>query len=147
MKLPDGDRNHSAGRRPVVRTVHGAPSWRLANDVVEAWVTRDGGHLGPVRFRTGRRIIEPFSIAPWRPQDIGPDLPGVLRNLRGDFFCLPFGGNRVPWRGERHPVHGETAEGAWERVSCGRQGRATELVARLRLRIRPGLVTKRVRLL
>ncbi len=135
------------GHRTVLHSVHGAPSWRIANDVVEAWLTRDGGHLGPVRFRTRRGVIQPYSVAPWQPRDVGPDLPRVLRTLRGDFFCLPFGGNAAPWRGERHPAHGETAVGAWRLVSCGPAGRGTELIARLRTRIRPGVVTKRIRLL
>ena len=132
--------------RPVIRTVHGASSWRLANDVVEAWLTRDGGHLGPVHFKTGRGVVQPFAVAPWRPHEIGPELPGVLRNLRGDFFCLPFGGNDAPWRAEQHPVHGETAEAGWRLVSCAQTAGATELVARMRTRVRPGVVTKRVRL-
>ncbi len=147
MKRPETSRPSSSGRHSPVRTVHGAPSWRLANDVVEAWLTRDGGHLGPVRFRTRRGVVRPFAVAPWVPREVGPDLPRVLRTLRGDFFCLPFGGNAEPWRGERHPAHGETAVGRWRRVSCGPAGGATELVARLRLRIRRGIVTKRIRLL
>ncbi len=132
--------------RPVIRTVHGASSGRLANDVVEAWLTRAGGHLGPVHFKTVRGLVQPFAVAPWFPHEIGPELPGVLRNLRGDFFCLPFGGNAAPWRGENHPVHGETAEAGWHLVSCAQTEGATELVARMRTRVRPGVVTKRVRL-
>ena len=33
--------------------------------------------------------------------------PPVIRVLRGDFFCMPFGGNEGSFRGERHLVHGE----------------------------------------
>jgi hypothetical protein len=132
--------------RPAIRTIHGASSWRIANDVVDAWLTRDGGHLGPVHFKTVRGVIQPFSVAPWFPRAIAPDMPGVLRNLRGDFFCLPFGGNATPWRGEHHPVHGETAEACWRLVGRVQSNGATELIARLRTQVRPGVITKRVRL-
>ncbi len=97
-------------------------------------------------FKTVRGVVQPFSVAPWVPREIGPEVPGVLRNLRGDFFCLPFGGNDTPWRGEHHPVHGETAEGGWRLVSCVQSNGATELIARMRTQVRPGVITKRVRL-
>lgn len=138
--------NSARNPRTALRTIHGAPSWRIANDSVEAWVTRDGGHLGPVNFETSLGRIQPFSVAPWPPREIGLNSPGVLRNLRGDFFCLPFGAAGKPWRQEIHPLHGETAEGRWRRVSCVRSTGATELVAQIKLKIRPGLVTKRIRL-
>jgi hypothetical protein len=132
--------------KATVRTIHGAPSWRIANDVVEAWVTRDGGHLGPVNFNTAVGRIQPYSVAPWLSRDVGRSSPRVLRNLRGDFFCLPFGADAKPWRGERHPLHGETAGARWRCVSCIQSGAGTELVAQLRPKVRPGLVTKRIRI-
>jgi hypothetical protein len=111
--------------RSVIRTVHGASSWRIANDVVDAWLTRDGGHLGPVHFKTARGVVQPFSVAPWFPRKIGSEMPGVLRHLRGDFFCLPFGGNAAPWRGENHPTHGETAQARWRLVNGVQSNGAT----------------------
>jgi hypothetical protein len=47
-----------------------------------------------------------------------PQMPAVLKVLRGDFFCMPFGGNTAPWHGERHPVHGETANERWRMESA-----------------------------
>jgi hypothetical protein len=133
--------------RPLSPTVvHGAPSWRLANDVVEAFVTVAGGHLAPVNFTTAAGVIQPFSIAPWTPTEIAAGQPGVLRPLRGDFFCLPFGGNADAWRGERHPVHGEVAEADWKLVSLRSSDDRTTLVARLKTKVRPGLVTKTIEL-
>lgn len=127
-----------------LRVVHGAPSWRLASDCVEAFLTRQGGQLGPVYFHTPRGRIQPFAVAPWPPHEVGRDLPGVLRSLRGDFFCAPFGGNATPFRGERHPVHGETAERTWRLLAQREADGSACLIARLRLRTRPGRVTKRI---
>ncbi len=45
-----------------LHTVHGAASWRIASDSVEAYVTRQGGHLGPVAFDTAQGRIQPFAL-------------------------------------------------------------------------------------
>ena len=75
--------------------------------VLPAFVTRIGGHLGPVTFdRRGRKIM-PLSVAPWAAERLDLATPPIIRALRGDFFCMPFGGNATPFRGrgsiERHP--------------------------------------------
>src|ERR1035441_7468519 len=87
--------------------IHGQPSWRLASTQVEAFVTELGGHLGPITFDRKSRKLQPYSVAPWAEEQTDPALPPILKVLRGDFFCLPFGG-------ERHPVHGETANARWQ---------------------------------
>jgi hypothetical protein len=69
-----------------------------------------------------------------------------LRNLRGDFFCLPFGFGAERWRGEKHPLHGETSGGRWQLVRIAQSGDATELTARIRTEARAGIITKRVRI-
>ena len=93
--------------------IHGQPSWRLASSSVEAFVTEVGGHLGPITFdRKGRRL-QPYSVAPWAEEQTDRSLPPIIKALRGDFFCLPFGGNATPFGRERHPVHGETANARW----------------------------------
>lgn len=100
-------------------------------------ITRTGGQLGPVAFRIGRRVIEPFHIAPWcGTREAGALIP-LLRDLRGDFFCAPFGAGPA-WRGETHPPHGETANADWTVISSSPH----RLVAVLRTRARPGTVTK-----
>jgi len=90
------------------RIIHGQPSWRLASTDVEAFVTEMGGHLGPVTFDRKGRKLQPYSVAPWAEEQTDPSLPPILKALRGDFFCLPFGGNATPFGREKHPVHGET---------------------------------------
>ena len=137
----------SANPRPAqLRDVLGAPSWRLATDAVEAFVTRDGGHLGPVTFETAHGPVQPFAIAPWAGERLAAGTPGVLKSLRGDFFCLPFGGNNTPWRGETHPVHGATASRPWRRGALQAADGIVEFSAEMRVTERPGRVLKRIRL-
>lgn len=91
--------------------IHGAPSFTLSNDLVTLHITRDGGMTAPVRFRLGEREVSPYSLSPWKPDEVDEDLPVLLKNLRGDFFCLPFGSQ------ENGPPHGETANRAWSLAS------------------------------
>lgn len=122
--------------------MQGQRSWPLKSSQVEAWVTVAGGHLGPATFRCGGRKIRPLSVAPWAEEPLPAGTPPLLRALRGDFFCLPFGGNATAYRGESHPVHGETAHANWKLVSLERDA----LHARLTTRVRRGQVDKYVRL-
>ena len=49
--------------------------------------------LGPAWFRLGDREVQPFAIAPWS-DDVEPEhekLPSLLRRLRGEWPCVPFG--------------------------------------------------------
>lgn len=131
---------------PALQCVQGAPSWTFSSDCVEASLTRDGGHLAPVRFHTARGVVQPFAIAPWAGEQLSDDTAPVLKTLRGDFFCAPFGGNETPWRGERHPAHGETAGSPWTCDSVARDGDEVTLTARLTSHVRPGEVTKSIRL-
>jgi len=51
--------------------------------------------LGPVFFDLGENhIVQPFAVAPWGDAPVpngDPELPGVLRRLRGEWPCAPFG--------------------------------------------------------
>jgi hypothetical protein len=130
--------------QPPLKVVAGQPSWRVASRSVEAFVTRLGGHLGPVTFDRGGRKIRPFSIAPWAEEPPDRSLPAIIRALRGDFFCLPFGANEAPLGGERHPVHGETANARWKLESLERAPGRSSLHLSLRTRIRTGRVDKTI---
>jgi len=90
-----------------METIHGAESYILENDLVKVAVTKDGGHLAPVVFKLGDREVSPYALAPWLPDEIDADLPVLLKNLRGDFLCLPFGPQ------ENGQPHGETANFGW----------------------------------
>ena len=126
------------------RTIHSQPSWILASDDVEVAVTRLGGHMAPVTFdRRAARPIRPYHVSPWQDEGLA-DLPAaVLVPLRGDFFCLPFGGNGDAFRGEQHVPHGETATAAWTFAGRDRKPDGTEtLTLTLETKARPGTVTK-----
>ena len=125
---------------------HGQPSWRFAQDKVRAAITRQGGHLAPVEFKLGRRTIAPFSVAPWAEEKSLGDFPPVLRSLRGDFFCAPFGNNDRPWRGENHAPHGDSANASWKFDSLEKNSRVTELKLTLATKSRPGRIEKLIRL-
>ena len=131
-------------KTPRTKVVLGQPSWRLASSQVEAFVTEQGGHLGPVTFDRAGQKIQPFSVAPWAGEKIDPKLPPILRVLRGDFFCLPFGGNGTPYHDEQHPVHGETANAKWHWESLRAKGGRKCLHLSLAPKVRPGRVDKRI---
>ncbi len=132
--------------RIAKKTVLKQPSWRLASRDVEAFVTEQGGHLGPVTFDRRNRRIRPYSVAPWATEKLDPSTPEIIKVLRGDFFCMPFGGNMSPYRGERHPVHGETANARWRLQSLSKTDDRTCLHLSLRTRVRTGYVDKRITL-
>jgi len=95
------------------RSIYGQDSFRLANKDTELYVTEKGGHMGPVTFDRKTLKIQPFSVAPWAKEKLSSDTPPIIEALRGDFFCMPFGGNDTLYRGEKHPIHGETANNKW----------------------------------
>ena len=100
-------------------------------------LTRVGGHLSQVKFLIGNQTVEPFSTAPWCDQPEAEKLIPLLRVLRGDFFCAPFGAGPA-WRGEAHPPHGESANATWD-VNSSADGK---LAATLQTCVRPGKITK-----
>jgi hypothetical protein len=106
-----------------------------------------GGHLGPVTFDRKRRKLQPYSVAPWAEEPVDRSLPPIIRGLRGDFFCLPFGGNATAFRGEQHPVHGDTANAQWRFGSLEKHAERTCLHLSLKTKVRSGRVDKRIWLL
>lgn len=129
-----------------VRTIASQPSWVIRTGEVELAVTQLGGHMAPVVFdRRSREPIEPYYVSPWQGEGLKLDAP-VLRPLRGDFFCMPFGANAEPVAGVQFPGHGETASSSWSLVGCTTSGPATTLTLRLEPRLRPGKVAKRLSL-
>ena len=125
----------------------GQPAWKLSSDSVSLHVTRTGGHLGPVEFdRQSDDPIRPYYISPWQEEDLElPDVP-VLVPLRGDFFCMPFGGNGEAYNGEQHPPHGEVAGSDWSFVSKKSSAGVNTLTLSLETKVRPGKVTKELNL-
>ncbi len=66
----------------------------------------------------------------------------MLAPLRGDFFCLPFGGNADASGGEKHPPHGEIAGSEWTLVGGKKHGDVATLTMSIETKIRKGRVTK-----
>lgn len=130
-----------------LKSKSGQPSWRLKHGAVDAWITRTGGMLAPAAFRLSNgRTVQPFAIAPWACEKLPPATPPLLRGLRGDFFCAPFGGNGTAWRGECHPPHGESANRDWALVDSSRDRSAATLHLRLTCQVRRGMIDKRITL-
>jgi len=124
------------------RTIHSQSSWVIHNGNVELAVTELGAHMAPVTFcRDTKYPVQPYYISPWQDEKT-TGLAPVLAPLRGDFFCLPFGGNSEPWRGEHHPPHGETSGNQWKFEKAARSGKALTLALSLRTKIRSGSVRR-----
>ena len=127
-----------------LRAVLGQNSWRITSSEVEAFVTELGGHVGPVVFDRHDQKIQPYSVAPWAKEKTDPTLPPILKALRGDFFCLPFGGNGTAFGREKHPVHGETANALWHFESLDSKAGRTRLHLSLKTEVRRGQVDKEI---
>lgn len=133
-----------AGKHQTLKIVQGSPSFRIANAEVEVFLTKAGGHMGPVTFDRKNRKIRPYSVAPWVKERLKPGTPPIIKVLRGDFFCMPFGGNDTSYRGEQHPIHGETANAAWTFKGVEKDGARQTLHASLRTKVRKGQVDKSI---
>lgn len=91
-----------------------------------------GAMLGPVLFRLpdGRKV-SPLHVAPWAGDPQAASLPGILRALRGDFVCVPFGADRAlalagDWAHLSCPApekpgapHGPSSNAVWKRQDDG----------------------------
>ena len=89
-----------------MQVIHGEPSIPVRSSATTAWVTVRGAHVAPVEFDLGDRIVQPYSLSPWTPQEQQDQIP-LLQVLRGDFFCLPFGAQ------DAGPPHGVVAGETW----------------------------------
>lgn len=68
--------------------------WTLKWAHGEAIAQSLGGMLAPVRFDLGEgRSVSPLHVAPWGDD---PRWPGLMRALRGEWPCLPFGMTHPP---------------------------------------------------
>ena len=137
----------SAQENGTVREHHSQPCFVLATKQVELAVTRVGGHMAPVTFyRDGEQPVRPYYVSPWQDEAKQAMPVPVLVPLRGDFFCLPFGGNSDEVAGEKHPPHGETAGSEWSFVSNKQTGDVATLTLALETKVRSGRVVKELSL-
>ncbi|TIO05616.1 hypothetical protein [Mesorhizobium sp.] len=97
-------------------------------------VQRLGAMLAPVTFvLADGRQVSPMHVAPWAGEPGSEALPGILRKLRGEWPCVPFGYS-VPTEGwpenwsrimgppePDEEIHGHSSNHAWDwRDSDGR---------------------------
>ena len=68
----------------------------------------------------------------------------LLQNLRGDFFCLPFGGNGDPVDGKQYPPHGETAAYRWQLAKAEETGDKTVFEFEMNCSVSGAKVVKRI---
>ena len=65
--------------------------WRLTNEHMTLEVQSLGGMIGPCLARLGERTVSPLAVAPWADEPEAAGLPPILRRLRGEWPCVPFG--------------------------------------------------------
>lgn len=88
-------RSHAAGHCTLIAMDALSPSdstrrLQWAHGVAE--VQALGAMLAPVRFRAeGHPEFSPLQVAPWADEPGGEAWPGILRRLRGEWPCVPFG--------------------------------------------------------
>jgi hypothetical protein len=71
--------------------------WRLDWEYGRAEVQALGGMLGPLYFRLdAERELQVMHVAPWAGTTDSLALPGILRRLRGEWPCVPFGRTDLP---------------------------------------------------
>ena len=128
-----------------IQQSRGQQAWVVGNRTVEMAVTHLGGQMAPVTFSLGLRPFQPYYVSPWQGEKLPMPCP-CLAPLRGDFFCLPFGDNLSPHRGECHPPHGETAGSVWTLEQCATLGAVTTLAISLETKVRRGRVTRQLSL-
>ena len=98
-------------------TILGQPSWRIVTPQVEAFSSPRGWSSCASDVQTERAEDHAILVSPWSMEkSIQRDrkTPSVIKALRGDFFCMPFGGNSSPFNREHHPAHGEVANANWK---------------------------------
>ncbi len=100
-------------------------AWTITWSHSSAEIQPLGGMLGPVwcALPSG-----PFFVAPWVDEPGAADLPGLLRGLRGEWPCVPFGAERdmaiAGWEGAGPAIgdgapHGHGSNHAWHLIDRG----------------------------
>ncbi|MBI9101738.1 MAG: hypothetical protein JEY99_04945 [Spirochaetales bacterium] len=126
----------------ISSVIAGQKSWTIVNNTISLSLTEMGGMMAPVTFfKDTDKPVNPFYINPWAEEKIDmTGQPGLLTPIRGDFFCLPFGGNNS-WKNEHHPPHGEVSEEKWQLTSGGDTSR---IELQLKTKSRKGKIIKQI---
>lgn len=126
---------------PRIEIIASEPSWIIENDTVRIALTLKGGHMAPVTFfRKSDSPVQPYYVSPWQGEGKSMQ-PPVLGPLRGDFFCMPFGGDSVV-KGVAHTTHGEPATGTWSAHSLEQSDALTRITLTMSASILKGRISK-----
>ena len=99
--------------------------------------------MAPVTFyRDSSKPIKPLAVAPWWNEPVLKDQPPCIQALRGDFFCMPFGGADTAYHGRKYPPHGETANRRWSFVDRRTSKKGSALDLGMKLKLQAGEVRK-----
>ena len=91
-------------------------TWSIENKNVKTGVTEIGGFLDPVTFKFGNVEFSPLNKAPWiDDKNLENSIPPMLKLLRNDFFCAPFGDSDI--LSEENRAHGSTANDKWRAIN------------------------------
>ena len=127
--------------KPIIKNVANRPAYILRNANVELAVTREGAHMAPVNFyRDTDKPVQPYLVSAWQYEKNVPVSDPVVGLLRGDLFCLPFGGGSHG--GKDYILHGETAVKPWTFEAIDRVGETTALTLTMDIGLPKGRVTK-----
>jgi len=131
---------------PRIEIIASEPSWVIENDTVRIALTLKGGHMAPVTFfRKSDSPLQPYYVSPWQGEGKTVQ-PPVLGPLRGDFFCMPFGGDSV-LKGVTHTTHGEPATGTWRAGSLEQSEALTRISLEMFTSTLKGRISKSISLL
>lgn len=98
--------------------------WTLHTEKIKLVVQPLGGMIAELEFKTEKGIISPLITTHWANKPNAEKLPPVIRNMQGEWFCLPFGAPAAPptlpehWKvADANPqfnnLHGHCANGEW----------------------------------
>lgn len=128
-------------------TSHECDGWEIGTETSVIFMTREGGHIAPVTFLKDTDLpVQPYYINPWHKNAPAEFPDPLLKPLRGDFFCMPFGANETEYNGEKHTCHGETASAEWILVDVNEEAEKITVIFTMNTKVRPGKVTKKITL-
>lgn len=126
--------------KPIIKNVANRPAYVLRNANVELSVTRDGAHMAPVNFyRDTAKPVQPYLISAWQYEKNVKCSHLVEELLRGDFFCLPFGGGSHG--GKDYILHGESAVKPWTFECLDRVDQTTAMTLSMKTGLPKGHIT------
>lgn len=133
----------------IIKTNYAQPSYNISNNKVSVFITVQGGHLTAsynTKKENGKEKVMPFFVAPWWKEANILDVDEILKVLRGNFFCFPFGVNAEPYEGKKYPVHGQPSNDNWDFIEISYNESEKEISLRMDLSDNSGEVIKSVRI-